>query len=145
MRDAANAIREKYEASPPKDRELYIPAQTYIKAIVGMSQMLERPDVDKVIGELEKLKKTTLSNLLAFMHTFNLRFGVATTPEAQEIYQSQLFPAMAALRDRVVQEAGPVGGQLGGNNVGSPIDVFQGMTFNQAVGQPLSPSRSGAP
>ena len=65
--------------------------------------MLEKPDIDQVLAELEKIEKTTIGNLLGFMHTFNLRFAPATTPRQRQVY-SELFPILDQTRDRIIGE-----------------------------------------
>jgi len=101
--------------------------------------MLGKPNVDKVIAELDKVKSTTLGSLLGFMHTFNLRFGPATTPRQRAIYE-ELYPMMASHRDRVLKESG-----LAENNPPKtqtppppaskrPTDFFQGMHLDNLEG-----------
>ena len=76
-------------------------AANYIKALVAMSRMLQKPDVDKILAELDKVKETSLGSLLAFMHAYNLRFAPAKNATQSAIYSS-LYPPMAAARDRIV-------------------------------------------
>ena len=45
-----------------------------------------------------------MGNLLGFMHAYNLRFGVATTPEQRQAY-SQLFTVLDRTRDQILAEA----------------------------------------
>jgi hypothetical protein len=45
-----------------------------------------------------------LSNLLGFMHAYNLRFGVADSPEQRTAY-SKLFEILDESRDRILAEA----------------------------------------
>ena len=47
------------------------------------------------------VKTTPLSNLIAFMEIYNLRFGAATTPRQRLIYR-ELFAQIDAVRGRVV-------------------------------------------
>ena len=47
----------------------------YLKGLAGLSRMLERPNVEAVLSELEKIENTTVGNLVAFMHSYNLRFA----------------------------------------------------------------------
>jgi hypothetical protein len=49
------------------------------------------------------VKTTSLSNLIAFMEIYNLRFGAATTPRQRLIYRD-LFAAIDTVRDQVVKE-----------------------------------------
>ena len=58
---------------------------------IGLSKMLETPSVDQYLAQLKKGETTTLGHLIAFMHTFNLRFGAAKTPVQEQTYD-QLYP-----------------------------------------------------
>lgn len=106
VRDALSRLRAKFEANRPTDPARYGASETYLKSLTGMTRLLERPDVEKVIGELETIKETTLGSLLGFMHTFNLRFGRATTPAQRAAYE-QIYPLIDSHRDRIVKETGP--------------------------------------
>jgi hypothetical protein len=103
VRDALARLRAKFEANRPADVTAYNEGLNYLKSLYGMTRMLERPEVEKIIAELESAKETTLGSLLGFMHTFNLRFGRATTPTQRAAYE-QLFPLLDAHRDRIVRE-----------------------------------------
>ena len=103
VRDALSRLRAKFEANRPTDPGRYGESETYLKSLIGMTRLLERPDVDKIIAELETTKETTLGSLLGFMHTFHLRFGRATTPAQRAAYE-QLYPLIDAHRDRIVKE-----------------------------------------
>jgi hypothetical protein len=105
MRGALGRIRAKLDAVPPADRARYAEATNYLKTLYGMTGLLEKPRYEKIIAELDAIKETTLGSLLGFMHTFNLRFGRPTTPEQRAAYE-QLYPLIAAHRDRVYREAG---------------------------------------
>src|SRR5205807_2464730 len=72
---AGNRLRAKLEANKPPDKARYVEAVNYIKALIAMSRMLTKPEVDKILAELDKVKETSLGSLLAFMHAYNLRFG----------------------------------------------------------------------
>ena len=105
VRNAVAALRVKANKSIRKPSPDYIQAQQYIQALAGMTRMLENPNIEPVLNELEKIENTTVGNLLGFMHTFNLRFGQATTPAQRAIY-TELYPILVSHRDRVVKEAG---------------------------------------
>src|SRR5260370_38241796 len=91
--------RDKLEANKPADPRLYVEAINYIKALMGMARMLEKPQVEKLLAELDSVKGTTLGSLLGFMHTYNLRFAPATTPGQRTFYES-LYTRLAGARDR---------------------------------------------
>jgi len=139
VRDAASGLGEKLKINLPADPDQRREAQNFVKTLIGMSRMLGKPNVDKVIAELDKVKSTTLGSLLGFMHTFNLRFGPATTPRQRAIYE-ELYPMMASHRDRVLKESG-----LAENNPPKtqtppppaskrPTDFFQGMHLDHLEG-----------
>ena len=69
------------------------------------------------------------------MHTFNLRFGRPTTPEQTAAYE-QLYPLLAAHRDRVMKDSGlaakaddkaPTAGVGHAPPPPQPSDFFRGM------------------
>ena len=105
MRSALSKLKAKLTAAPPADRARFGEAITHLKSLYAMTRMLERPDFEKIIAELDSIQETTLGSLLGFMHTFNLRFGKPTTPEQRVAYE-QIYPILAQHRDRVIKEAG---------------------------------------
>jgi len=126
VRDAAQRLRAKLAAAPPASAQERIVAQNYVNGLVAMSRMLDKPQVDKVLAELDTIKKTTLGNLLGFMHSFNLRFGPATTPEQRAVY-AQLYPMLVAQRDRIMKDAGLADNPPPKPQKDRPTDFFQGI------------------
>ncbi len=102
VRDSLAVLRAKFEANRPPDPAQYGESVAYIKSLLGLTRLLSHPDVDRILAELETTKETTLGSLLAFMHTFNLRFGRATTPSQKAAYE-QLYPLLDAHRDVIVK------------------------------------------
>ena len=74
-------------------------SDNFLKALIGLSKMLERPQVEQFLKGLNRYPTTTLGHLITFMHSFNLRFGVAKTPEQEAAYD-QLYPLLVQLRDQ---------------------------------------------
>jgi hypothetical protein len=74
--------------------------QTYIRNIKAFLKMLKSPNFDAALQDLDKYKETTTGNLLAFMHTFNLRFGPAKTQEQVAVYR-ELYPVLRSERDKL--------------------------------------------
>ncbi len=99
VRERLNAIHQQLLSGVPdsKDRR---EAETYLKALYGLTKMLEEPEIDQFLRELDKVPETTLANLISFMNAFNLRFGVAGTPRQRSVY-SEIYPQMVQLRDQV--------------------------------------------
>ena len=102
LRAPIDRLHDKFEANRPADPAAASAAEDYLKSLSAFIRMLERPDIDKVIAELDTIKETTLGNLLGFMHTFDLRFGRPKTPAQRAAYE-QIYPQMDVLRDRVVK------------------------------------------
>jgi len=102
VRQALDKLRAKFEASPPTDKAEFGAAQIHLKTLYNLTNMLKKPKIDKIIAELETVKETTLGSLLAFMHTYNLRFGAATTTAQQAAYQ-ELYPMIGTFRDKLTK------------------------------------------
>ena len=109
--------------------------------------MLEKPAIDKALGELEKIKDTSVGSLMGFMHAYNLRFAPATTERQRAAYVS-LYPMMAALRDQVVPKPDPnaqaPAPAQARNNAGPrrpPTNFYQGMNYDQLQGNTPPPRR----
>jgi hypothetical protein len=94
--------------------------------------MLKSPNFDAALKDLDKYKETTIGSLLAFMHTFNLRFGPAKTQDQLALYR-ELYPVLRAQRDKVLSAAGlpaqPAPAQPGGPAAAppNPGQIFQGI------------------
>jgi hypothetical protein len=58
--------------------------------------MLYSPTMEQIIAELEDYQGTTLSELMAFMQAFNLRFAPANSFRQRQIYM-KLYPMLAEL------------------------------------------------
>ena len=81
------------------------------------------------------MKKTTVGNLIAFMHVYNLRFGAATTPRQKMIYET-LYPVLDQVRDRVVTETKLEPTEKAQANPSHLGDVFSKMDLDQLEGKP---------
>ncbi|WP_165246854.1 hypothetical protein [Paludisphaera soli] len=138
------ALHAKVDAALPagaKDRD---EADAYLKALYGLTKMLKAPSTAQFLKGLEKYPSTTLGRLLAFMNSFNLRFGVAETPDQQAAYQ-QLYPMLTALRDQLQAPASnPYGPQAGRPDPSQAKSFFSGMDYGHFGPQP-SPHATPAP
>jgi len=137
VRNALTLLRAKLEANPPADVAGRREADNYIRTLIGMTRMLDRPDVEKIIAELDQTKETTLGHLLGFMHAFNLRFGRATTPEQRAAYET-LYPALAAHRDRMMRAIKDDKGADARKDTTSspPVDFLSEMKLHELEGKP---------
>jgi len=104
LRGVTSRLKDKLAAMPLEDTAENQEALKFVKTVTALARLLEKPEIDEVLNELKKIEKTTIGNLLAFMHTFNLRFAPATTPRQRMVY-NELYPILAQTRDRIISEA----------------------------------------
>jgi hypothetical protein len=102
--DLVSSLQGKLAAQPLDTVKANQEASRFVKTLAGLVRMLEKPDTRAALDQLRMVKKTTLGNLIAFMHIYNLRFGAATTPHQRFIYD-QLYPMLDDVRDRIVKES----------------------------------------
>ena len=105
LHDVIDRVKQKIKAKPLADRDQK-DANNFLKGMTALLRLVEMPDVKAVLDELRDMKSTSVGNLLAFMHTFNLRFGPAETPRQRMIYE-KLYPLVDQSRDRVLEEIKP--------------------------------------
>jgi len=107
--------------------------------------LLEKPNIGPAILELKKIQDTMVGNLLGFMHVYNLRFGVATTPEQRQAYQ-QLFAILDQTRDQILAEAKLNRSATEPANPKAATDFFQdvekGRSSRRAPARPANPGNS---
>jgi hypothetical protein len=138
---ATLALRNKFQATFPQGTPNRRPADNYVKALYGLSRMLQTPDVKSFLTELDSRPDAPLGNLIAFMQSFNLRFGAATTPEQGQAY-TQLFPVLRELRDQVNPAASPLASLTPEQKVQAAhkaTDFFSGVELNEP-GAPTPPA-----
>jgi hypothetical protein len=102
VRDKINVLyRRVGEVIPATKQPDHLEAMNYLKGLAGFTRMLEKPKVEQVLAELSKIDQTSVGNLIAFMHAYNLRFGAADTPAQKKAYL-QLYPLLVSTRDQLV-------------------------------------------
>ncbi|QEH38153.1 hypothetical protein OJF2_67510 [Aquisphaera giovannonii] len=144
IRGVNNRIRDKLTAMPLSSQAEQREAMNFVKTTTALTRMLERPDIDKVLGELSKIDRTTVGNLLSFMQTFNLRFGPATTATQRQAYAA-LYPELDKTRDRIIKDAQLDGPTASGSGKGRLHDFFSAMDIDQIQGRRRDqPTANGA-
>ena len=89
------ALKDKVDSLLPQDAPNRLDSDNYLKALFGLSKMLETPSVGQYFAGTERrCQKTDLGHLISFMHTFNLRFGASKTP----MQEADLRSALSATR-----------------------------------------------
>ncbi len=104
--------------------------------LAGLSRMLERLNVESVLSELEKIENTTVGNLVAFMHAYNLRFTRrGHDAQADSAAYRELYPILAGephqdfgqagarTRQRLLSQAQP-------QPIDNPTAIFYGLDPN---------------
>jgi len=103
-RGFVNDLRAKLDAKPLKDPNDQKEALRFITGVTSLLGLLAKPNIGPAILELKKIQDTMIGNLLGFMHTYNLRFGPATTPKQRQAYD-RLFEIIDQTRDQILAEA----------------------------------------
>lgn len=134
FRTAVQALKDKADKLYNQGARQRSECDNFLKALIGLSKMLERPQIEQFLKDLNRYPQTTLGHLVAFMHTFNLRFGPAKTPEQESAYD-QIYPLLVQLRDRAQagsQGASPVAGaQAPLPDPKGAMSYFSGMSYDQ--------------
>ena len=145
VRNSVAALYRKVEATIPKTQQPdHLQAMNYLKGLAGLSRMLERSNVESVLGQLEKIENTTVDNLVAFMHTYNLRFAPATTPKQRGVYRD-LYPIMAMDRDKVVGKPVENAEPTPVTPVDNPTALFYGVDPRHLNPKPPAPPAPATP
>ena len=106
VRNSVARFYQKVQDTIPKTKQPdHNQATMYLKGLAGLSKQLEKPNFEKLLSELEKVKTTSVGNLIGFMHAYNLRFSPATTPKQRAVYHD-LYPLMIASRDKIIGAPG---------------------------------------
>jgi len=100
IRSVIKGVQQKVASSIPQGSNDRREADNFLKALFGLTKMLQTPDVAQYLRELNTVSTTTLGHLIGFMHSFNLKFGAAQSPVQENAYD-QLYPMLLALREQV--------------------------------------------
>jgi hypothetical protein len=133
-RVAIKALKDKVDSQLLQDAPNRREADNFLKALIGLSKMLDRPSVAQYLTELDKVPTTALGHLISFMHTFNLRFGRTKTPEQEQVYD-QLYPVLVAVRDQLkAPSANPYTTSSGPQDPKSVSNYFSQMQYDPKYG-----------
>jgi hypothetical protein len=154
FRAAVKAAQEKADGIYAQGTRQRDECDNFLKALYGLGKMLERPQIEQFLKDLNRYPQTTVGHLISFVHTFNLRFGVAKTPEQEDAYD-QIYPLLVQLRDQAqAQNQGPspvAAAQAPLPNPRGAMSFFSSMPYSQLQqpgpggGGALAPPRPGVP
>ena len=135
-RTAIKALQEKVAKAYPQGTKNRDQSDNFLKALYGLTKMLENPDVEQFLKGLDRYPTTTLGHLITFMHSFGLRFGAAKTP-IQEATYDQLYPILVGLRDGTnAQGPNPITAQAAEPDPKPLTNFFSGMGYSHFQPQP---------
>jgi hypothetical protein len=120
----AKASSPTVSATPTERSE----ALNYLKGMAALAKIAENPDTLQAMRDLKQIKTTHVANLIAFMHTYNLRFGPAESPAQRTAYR-YLYPSLKADRDRIYAALSPSPTQPPPppDPKVNPVEVFHGL------------------
>ncbi|APW61441.1 hypothetical protein [Paludisphaera borealis] len=135
-RTAIKALKAKVDSVLPQGTKNRGEADNFLKALYGLTKMLQTPSVGPFLKGLDKYPTTTLGSVINFMHSFNLTFGAAKTP-TQEAAYDHLFPMLVQLRNQVQAPASnPYSSQAVQPDPKKVTAYFSGMGFDHFGPQP---------
>jgi hypothetical protein len=137
---AITAFRAKFTKEVPDFDASYMEAEQYFITLGSLTRMLNDPSMRKILAQLSAKKDVPVGDLIAFMHSYNLRFAPATTARQIEIYRG-LVGLFKQVAEQVTAEAAPAaGGDRDGKRLQSAAkDAFRGMSWKHLDAQNQEP------
>jgi hypothetical protein len=101
LETAIKNLRVRLDQVVVPDREtVYMEAKKFLDQLEQTKEMIKHFSVEKIIAEIDNYSGTTVYDLLVFMNTWNLRFGVSDIGDERK-QLNDLYVAMCQQRDRV--------------------------------------------
>ncbi|WP_406695543.1 hypothetical protein V5E97_31465 [Singulisphaera sp. Ch08] len=136
FREAVKVLKGKADSAYPLGTRQRDEADNYLKALYGLSKMLEEPQVEQFLEGLNRYPTTTMGHLVTFMQSFNLRFGTAKTPQQEAAYD-QIYPLLVQLRDQSQgQGTNPLTAKAPLPDPKVATSFFSGMNYSDFKAQP---------
>jgi hypothetical protein len=143
-RTAIKTLQEKVAKAYPQGTMNRDQSDNFLKALYGLTKMLEDPNVEQFLKGLDRYPTTTLGHLITFMYSFGLRFGAAKTP-VQEATYDRLYPVLVRLRDESnARGPSPLSAQVSEQDPKALSEFFSGMDYSHLQSQP-KPTSSDLP
>jgi hypothetical protein len=103
INEAVSKLRSSFINNTSRFDRGYADALNYLTTMATLSRLLNDPSMRRFLEELKSDEERTVGELIAFMDSYNLRFGRATTNRQLEIY-GRLVPILTEIRDSVRAE-----------------------------------------
>jgi hypothetical protein len=132
INDAVAHFRAQFLKKSSEFEPGYQDALDFLTTMASLSRLLNDPAMKDFLGKLDDSQPRTVGDLIAFMHSHNLRYGPATTERQIEIYRS-LAPLLRAIRDKAggAVAAANAPDQTGRDLISSAREAFKGMSWDQ--------------
>jgi hypothetical protein len=139
-----NALLAKVTAQPLSDPLDQQEVMKFLTTCQNLLNLMKKPDIQPAMIALKQVQDTTIGNLLGFMHSFNLRFGRATTLKEKQAY-SKLFEVLDQTRDQILAEAKLDSTATAQANPKPAVDYFQNLNQGRRRGNAPQSSAPGNP
>jgi hypothetical protein len=100
LNDAITALRSKFRKLVPASDPSIDDCEAYFATLASLTRLLHDPSMKKMLAQLDGNRESSVGDLIAFMQTYNLRFGPATTSRQLQIYQG-LVPLLTQVKEGV--------------------------------------------
>lgn len=130
INEAVSRFRTTFTKNTSRFDRGYDDALTYLTTMATLSRLLNDPSMKRFLEELKSNEKRTVGDLIAFMDSYNLRFGPATTDRQLEIY-TRLVPILTEIRDSVktAQTVPPPSDRTGEGLKEAAREAFKSMSW----------------
>jgi hypothetical protein len=98
INEAVANLRDKFKRNASRLDPGYDDALRYLSTMASLSRMLNDPSMQRFLEKFRDNEERTVGDLIAFMDSYNLRFGPATSNRQLEIY-TRLVPILTGIRD----------------------------------------------
>ena len=110
--DAVTAFHAKFKEAIPDTYSSFPDCDEYLTTLGSLTRLLHDPAMKNALVALDDAKSVTVGELLAFMQSYNLRFGPATTDRQVRIYETlaaRLEAVLNTVNDVPPPPPGPTG------------------------------------
>ncbi|MDG3007106.1 hypothetical protein [Paludisphaera mucosa] len=131
--DAVAAFRGSFVKNASDFAPDFQEAQDYFTTLASLTRLLNDPSLKAFLAQLDDGRERTVGDLVAFMNSFNLRFGAPTSERQIEIYR-RLLPALKQIRDASVAATTPPASapdRTGADLQTAAKAAFKGMSWDQ--------------
>lgn len=135
LSQSIDALHKRFAETTPELSPDFTAGDQFLKTLAGLSRLVHSDQFRKVLAQLESFEGGSLGDLIVFMHSFNLRFGPASTGRQRSLY-NQLGGSMEKALDQIGAAKQQVAAGLavdasGKEFVGAAHQAFQGMNWKQ--------------